>query len=122
MQFIKQTIRAFILIFIFSLSAGNVLAASRLTGTVNVVQVNEPWGGIMIQLSSAPTFETGSACASTWAFIPMADPFANLFLSIATTAKVSGLPVVIQTNGCTNTSVASIPLINAIEIGMRIGF
>lgn len=87
----------------------NCFAASDVTGKVNVVNINDSWGGVMIQLTGAPGFESGSPCAGPWAFIPNTSPLAKHYFAAAMLAKASGETVRVATDGCTSTSIGQIP-------------
>lgn len=98
-------------------------AASDVTGRVNVVNVNRTWGGTMIQLENAPRFEIGSACEGPWAFVPATagDDLAKQLVAVAMAAKASGETVRVGTSGCMTTAAGSIPRLEWIDFGTRVG-
>ena len=100
--------------------AANTWAASDFTGTVRTVNVNKTWGGIFIQLDTAPVFEAGSACANSFAYVPILDDYTKHFVAIAIAAKTSGESIRIATSGCLSTPFGQVPKIEWIDYGIRL--
>lgn len=96
-------------------------AASDLVGQIRAVNINKPWGGIMIQLENAPLFEAGSSCQGSWAFVPIGDDYAKHFMAAAMAAKASGETVRIATSGCIATTLGSRPRLEWMDFGLRTG-
>lgn len=97
----------------------NALANSDITGFVNALNLNKTWGGYFIQLVGAPVFESGSGCASSFAFVAVGDEYAKTFVAVATAAKLSGERLRISTSGCVSTSVGQVAKIEWIDLGIR---
>lgn len=102
------------------LASENGFAASEITGTVRTININRTWGGIFIQLDSAPMFEANSACASSFVFAPILDDYTKHFVAIATAAKSTGEPIRIATSGCVSTPMGQVPKIEWIDFGIRL--
>lgn len=101
--------------------AGDCEAVSDVIGRVNVVNVNKTWGGTMIQLENAPRFEIGSACEGPWAFVPANDELGKQIVAVALTAKAAGETVRVGTSGCISTSSGTLPKLEWIDYGVRVG-
>jgi hypothetical protein len=90
------------------------------TGTVNAVNVNRDWGGVMVQLNIPLTQNYEAGCPlGNWAFLPNTDPFYNSMLATLIGAKLSGTSARIFTAGCVNTPHGLAPLILWIDLGIR---
>ncbi|WP_153067285.1 hypothetical protein [Steroidobacter cummioxidans] len=100
--------------------ATNALANSEIVGTVQVVNVNKSWQGILVQLAGAPVFEPGSPCNSTYVYSPTSDELTKYILAVLTAAKSSGEQVRIGTNGCISTPMGSVPRIDWVDLGNRL--
>jgi hypothetical protein len=95
-------------------------ANSEIVGTVQVVNVNKSWQGVLVQLAGAPVFEPGSSCNSTFVYSPTSDELTKHILAVLTAAKASGEQVRIGTNGCISTPMGNVPRIDWVDLGSRL--
>src|SRR5689334_14571586 len=102
------------------LAATTAQASTELIGVVRTVNINKTWGGILIQLEGAPVFESGSACANTFAFSATSDELTNHLLAAALAAKATGEQIRIATSGCVTSNHGLAPKIEWLDFGSRI--
>jgi hypothetical protein len=112
---------ASILAVAMSLNA-NAASATSITGTVNVVDINRPFNGLVLQLNVPLTATYESACPwNNWIFLPITDPFYPSILATLLAAQASGQTVVVTSGGCVSSPGGTIPVISTVDLGLRIG-
>jgi hypothetical protein len=113
---------------VWMFAAGAILVASATsarasggTGTVNVVNINTTWRGVMVQLTNNPsTFET--QCPSTWVYMSVDDPLFRPTVAALLAAKIAVSQVItIYTKGCVQAPLGILPQIDSIDYGTRTG-
>jgi hypothetical protein len=95
------------------------LATDIVVGTVRTINVNQPWGGIFIQLDGAPTFGVDTSCAMPFAFVPVTDLLMKQYVALALAAKMTGTQVRISTT-CATTAEGQAPHIQWMDYEPRL--
>jgi len=115
-----------ILVALFLLLISN--SAFSYTGYIAAINANTEHKGFWIQLTNGTdttksiVFEAGSSCQAHWAFVGASDvPLANMYLSMAMTARTTDEMVVISTQGCTASATGNMyPKLIWMDFGKRI--
>ena len=98
------------------------------SGKVSAINVNNSHGGVFIQITNetdpnqSVRFETDQVCVNDWVFVSTSDEVhADLFMSMAMSAKATGETVVITTAGCGTTLLGTkYPQLRWMDYGKRI--
>jgi hypothetical protein len=91
-------------------------------GTVNVVNINRPFGGLDLQLNIPLTsiYETGCPW-NNWIYLPVSDPLYSSILATLVAAQASGQTVLVTSGGCVQSPGGLLPVISTVDLGIRIG-
>src|SRR4051812_11510670 len=104
---------------VIALSSTRAFAGDSGVTTVNTVNVNTTWKGLLVQLANAATFEP--QCPNSWAYMSVDDPLFKSTVAALMTAKASGAQVRIGTKGCVQAPLGIVPQIDWVDYGVRFG-